>query len=84
MSGSFSTRHLNLNPVWPASSSYNDAGYKGTGSLLDIVTGSEFSPYVTTIGLFDDYNDLIAIGKLAKPIKNEKEMDISFVVRFDV
>ena len=84
MSGSWSTRHLNLNPVWPASSSYNDEGYKGTGSLLDIATGSEFSPYVTTIGLFDDHNDLLAIGKLAKPIKNEKELDISFVVRFDV
>ena len=84
MSGSWSTRHLNLNPVWPASSSYNDEGYKATGSLLDIATGSEFSPYVTTIGLFDDHNDLLAIGKLAKPIKNEKELDISFVVRFDV
>ena len=84
MSGSFSTRHLNLRPAWPASSSYNDEGYKGTGSLLDIVTGSEFSPYVTTIGLFDDHQDLLAIGKLAKPIKNDKEMDISFIVRFDV
>ena len=84
MSGSFSTRHLNLRPAWPASSSYNDEGYRGTGSLLDIVTGSEFSPYVTTIGLFDDHQDLLAIGKLAKPIKNDKEMDISFIVRFDV
>ena len=84
MSGSWSTRHLNLKPAWPASSSYNDEGYKGTGSLLDIASGSVFSPYVTTIGLFDDHNDLLAIGKLAKPIKNEKELDISFVVRFDV
>ena len=83
MSGSFSTRHLNLNPVWPASSSYKDEGYKGTGSLLDIATGSEFSPYVTTIALFDDHNDMLAMGKLAKPIKNDKEIDISFVVRFD-
>ena len=84
MSGSYSTRHLNLRPTWPASSSYNDEGYRGTGSLLDIATGSEFSPYVTTIGLFDDHKDLIAIGRLAKPVKNDKEMDISFIVRFDV
>ena len=84
MSGSYSTRHLNLRPAWPASSSYNDEGYRGTGSLLDIVTGSEFSPYVTTIGLFDDHKDLIAIGRLAEPVKNDKEMDISFIVRFDV
>ncbi len=84
MSGSWSTSHLNLGRVWAASSSYSDAGYRGTGSLKDIATGSEFSPYVTTIGLYDDHNELLAIGKLAKPIKNEKELDISFLLRFDV
>ena len=82
-SGSYGTQHLNLKTIWPASSSYSDEGYAGTGSLLDFATGSEFSPYVTTIALFDDHNDLLAMGKLAKPIKNDKELDISFVVRFD-
>jgi hypothetical protein len=79
----YSTNHLNLGTIWPASSSYNDEGYYGTGSLKDFVTGSDFAPYVTTIGLYDDHNDLVAIGKLAKPIKNDKELDINFVVRFD-
>jgi len=82
-SGSYGTQHLNLKTIWPASSSYSDEGYAGTGSLLDFATGSEFSPYVTTIALFDDHNDLLAMGRLAKPIKNDKELDISFVVRFD-
>ena len=80
----YSTTHLNLPVVWPASSSISDEGYRGTGSLLDIATGSEFSPYITTIALFDDNNDMLATAKLAKPIKNDKEVDISFVVRFDV
>ena len=80
----YSTAHLNLPVVWPASSSISDEGYRGTGSLLDIATGSEFSPYITTIALFDDNNDMLATAKLAKPIKNDKEVDISFVVRFDV
>ena len=80
---SYSTAHLNLPAVWPASSSYKDEGYRGTGSLLDIASGSEFSPYISTIALFDDNNDMLATAKLAKPIKNDKELDINFVVRFD-
>jgi hypothetical protein len=79
----YSIEHLNLPVIWPASSSYSDEGYTGTGSLLDIATGSNFAPYITTIALYDDHNDLLAMGKLAKPIKNDKELDISFVVRFD-
>ena len=83
-SGSYGTQHLNISPIWPASSSYSDEGYAGTGSLLDFATGSSFAPYITTIALYDDQNDLLAMGRLAKPIKNDKELDISFVVRFDV
>ncbi len=83
-SGSYGTQHLGLSTIWPASSSYKDEGHHATGAFLDIASGSEFSPYISTIGLYDDYNQLLAIGRLAKPIKNEKELDISFVVRFDV
>ena len=32
----------------------------------------------------DDNNDLLAVGRLAKPIKNDKELDISFILRIDV
>ena len=32
---------------------------------------------------YNDNNELVAIGKTAKPIKNDKEMSLSFVVRFD-
>ena len=83
-SGSYGTQHLNISPIWPASSSYSDEGYAGTGSLLDFATGSSFAPYITTIAFYDDQNDLLAMGRLAKPIKNDKELDISFVVRFDI
>ena len=83
-SGSYGTQHLNLGTIWPASSSYSDEGYEGTGSLLDFATGSNFAPYITTIGLYDDDNELLALGRLSKPIKNDKELDISFILRFDV
>ena len=31
-------------------------------------------PYVTTIGLYNDNNDLLAVGKLSHPIKNDPEL----------
>ena len=98
LSGSYGTQHRLLTPTWPASSSFktktetNGAGntytvndlYEGTGSIHNFATGSDFNPYITSIGLYNSNNELLAIGKLAKPIKNEKELDMNFVVRFDV
>lgn len=51
--------------------------------LKDFVTGDTFSPYVTTIGLYDKNARLLAIGKLAQPIKKSTKYDTTFVVRFD-
>ena len=66
-----------------STSSYNTDGYKMGTELIGVATHSEFSTYVTSIGLYNDQNELLAIGKTAKPIKNEKELSLSFVVRFD-
>jgi len=46
-------------------------------------TGSEFSPYITTIGLYNDMKELLAIGKLAQPVKKPTDFDATFVVQFD-
>jgi len=43
-----------------------------------------FSPYITTIGLYDDSANLLALGKISIPIKKLKKLDTNFVVRFDV
>ena len=48
-----------------------------SGSLRD------FATYVSAIGLYNDANELLAVAKPAKPIKNEKELALTFVVRFD-
>jgi hypothetical protein len=54
-----------------------------SGSLLDNITGSYFQPYVTTIGLYNDTNELIAIGKLGQPIPKSQHVDMTFAVKFD-
>ena len=66
-----------------STSSYNTNGYDIGTELLGVATHSEFATYVTSIGLYNDERELLAVGKLAKPIKNEKELALTFVVRFD-
>jgi len=58
--------------------------YEATDTSLGFVTGSEFHPYVTQIGLYTEDGELAAVGKVAKPIKLSDEISTTFVVRFDV
>jgi len=46
-------------------------------------TGSYLTTYITTIGLYDESGDMVAIAKLPKPIKNLPDYDVNFIVRFD-
>ena len=48
------------------------------------VTGSAFAPYVTTIGLYDNAGQLLAIGKLAQPIRKRPDVDMNFLIRIDL
>ena len=63
-------------------------GYTTTGSfdnttVKDFATGSFFQPYVTTIGLYNDNNDLLMVAKLGKPIMLSPDTDMTFIVRYD-
>jgi hypothetical protein len=53
------------------------------GTLIDNVTGSSFNPYVTTVGLFNESNELLVVGKLATPYPIPENTDITFIVRWD-
>jgi hypothetical protein len=46
-------------------------------------TGSYLAPYITTIGLYDDGLNMVAVAKLPKPIKSLPDYPINFIVRFD-
>jgi hypothetical protein len=45
-------------------------------------TGSYLAPYITTVGLYSGA-DLVAMAKLAAPIKNTGEIPINIVVKWD-
>jgi hypothetical protein len=51
--------------------------------MADFATGSDFRPYVTRIGLYSDRSELVAIGTLSQPIQMPKDVDTTFIVRYD-
>ena len=55
-----------------------------SGSLRDFATGSVFAPYVTTVGLYNNRNELLAVAKLAQPIPLSSTTDTVFVVKYDI
>ena len=46
-------------------------------------TSASFSPYVTTVGLYNDQRDLIAVGKLAQPTPISKTTDTTILINID-
>ena len=46
-------------------------------------TGSYLAPYITTIGLYDDALNMVAVAKLPEPIKSLPDYPVNFIVRFD-
>lgn len=54
------------------------------GQLRPEVTGSEFTPYITTIGLYNDVNELIAVAKTNRPIPKSRDVETTFIVKLDL
>jgi hypothetical protein len=53
------------------------------GTLYGFVTESYFSPYLTTIGLYDEAQNLLAIGKLAQPLPSSPTTDTTILINLD-
>lgn len=53
------------------------------GSLYGFTSGSYFQPYVTTIGLYDNAQNLLAVGKLSQPYPLSRTTDTTFYINLD-
>jgi hypothetical protein len=53
------------------------------GTVYDFVTGSYFSPYVSTVGLYDNDQNLLAIGKLSQPLPISRTTDTTIFINID-
>jgi hypothetical protein len=49
----------------------------------DYTTSSFFNPYITTIGLYNDKRDLVAVAKLSSPLEKRDDVDMNVIIRFD-
>lgn len=54
------------------------------GQIADNVTGSYFQPYITTVGLYNDSNELIAVAKLAQPLPKSANTEMTIEVKLDI
>ena len=59
------------------------AQLSGSGQLANNVTGSYFEPYVSTVGLYDENQNLLAVGKLAQPLPTSATTDTTILVNID-
>jgi hypothetical protein len=41
------------------------------------------NPYVTTIGLYDRYRQLLAVGKMSQAVQKRPDIDTNIILRWD-
>jgi hypothetical protein len=59
------------------------SGSLNSGILYDFATGSFFTPYATTVGLYDNAYNLLAVAKLAQPLPLSAVTDTSILINLD-
>jgi len=60
------------------------SGSANSGIVYDFLTGSYFQPYVTTVGLYNNANQLVAVGKLSQPLQSSNVTDTTILVNLDL
>lgn len=68
-----SLRSAKINPLF---------GEYDVSSSID-PTGSYLAPFITTIGLYDNELNMVAVAKLARPMKSYADYPLNFIIRFD-
>ena len=53
------------------------------GQVYNFATGSFFSPYITTVGLYNENQDLLMVGKLAQPLQSSTTTDTTILINLD-
>jgi len=60
------------------------SGSSNSGVLYSFATGSYFNPYVTTVGLYNNNKELLAVAKLAQPLPLSDITDTNIMVNLDL
>lgn len=80
--------NFSLNPsISSGSTAYSSSigtFYTPSEFLYDYATGSYFNPYISSIGLYDDDQNLVAVAKLSQPIQSSPTTDTTILVNLDL
>lgn len=71
-------------PLFSQSGSFIGTSSWGSGPSTMSYAELDFRPFVTTIGLYNDEDDLIAVAKFGRPIQKENYLDQAFIVKMDL
>ena len=78
LSSSLKTVYDNIDEVYSTGSNVS------TGEVNNNITGSAFQPYITTVGLYNDANQLIAVGKVNRPVPKSANTEMTIIVKIDI
>lgn len=53
-------------------------------TALQALSSGSLLPYVTTIGLYNDNNELLLVAKTSVPVQRTKDVPQTFIIKFDV
>jgi len=86
----FKASHLIYENQYKCSFNENEFLYSLNPSLLiegedykSIINENYFTPYITNVGLYNENNELLVIGKLSQPIPISRYIDTNILVNFD-
>lgn len=79
---------IKLNPTDFTYSVYNPSVARqfftgSTSTPIDLMSSQSLYPYVTTIGLYNQDNELMAVAKVSNPIQRTDYSVQTFIVKFD-
>jgi hypothetical protein len=60
------------------------SGSSNSGIVYDFATGSYFDPYITTVGLYNNDKELLAVAKLAQPLPLSSVTDMNILINLDL
>jgi hypothetical protein len=60
------------------------SGSSNSGIISSFATGSYFTPYVTTVGLYNNNKELLAVAKLAQPLPSSAVTDTTIMINLDL
>jgi hypothetical protein len=60
------------------------SGSSNSGVIYSFATGSYFNPYVTTVGLYNNNKELLAVAKLAQPLPLSAVTDTTIMINLDL